>query len=30
MNEQFKVCRIFYLEEFPEEYEKFIQVNSLF
>ena len=23
-------CRIFYLEEFPEEYEKFIKVNSLF
>ena len=23
-------CRIFYLEEFPEEYEKFLKVNSLF
>ena len=23
-------CRIFYLEEFPQEYEKFIKVNSLF
>lgn len=30
MEETFKVCRIFYLEEFPEEYQKFIKVNSLF